>query len=128
MPVEHSVDPDEWLVFSRAFETINDRDLLNQRRRLEAHPHFKSYFNQLFEFTEVSTVEVSQQGVALLAERYPFGKRSRRALVVAPNALAVREMAFLFKVLDEQYPDKRRARFEGVEAARRWLQVPVQEL
>lgn len=127
MPIEHSVDPDEQLIFSRAFGTLNDRDLLKQRRRLKAHPLFHSYFNQLLEFAEVRNVELSEDGVALLAERYPFGDRSRRAFLISPNAAARREIADLIKLLDEQHADERRAAFDDVEVALQWLQEPLEE-
>ena len=130
MPVEHSIDHDERLVFSRAFGAIDDQDLLNQRRRLTAHPRFEPHFDQLFEFTEVVDVQLSAYGVALLADRQPFGPHSRRAFVTTADSRAAQQMLGVYERLDEKYPDELRAYFDGVKAARVWLQSqsPVHEL
>lgn len=128
MPVEHSIDPDKHLVFSRAFGSIRDTDLLNQRRRLQAHPHFEPGFDQIFELLEHLEAEVSSYGIALLADRRPFGPHSLRAFVVMPDLFDAPEVAQMLQLLEERYPDERRATFPSVELARHWLNSSTHRL
>lgn len=80
--------------------------------------------NQLFDFSDVEKVELTSQGIRLLANRNPFGPGSRRAFIVKPGALAMYGMARMFQILTDQHPDELTVQFDHEQSAKAWLGIP----
>jgi len=77
--------------------------------------------DQLFLLNNVSKVELTSEGTRLLADRNPFGERSKRAIVVEPEAVAVFGMMRMFQLLTDNHPDELRVQFNHESEARAWL-------
>jgi len=121
MPVSFEVDTQHRAVISRAWDTLTDGDLLEHQSQIEQNPSVQSDFNQLFDFREVTTVDLSSLGVRMLAGRNPFGEGAKRAFVVQPGALAMFGMMRMFQILTEDHPDELRVQFNEITAARAWV-------
>ncbi len=124
MPADYVIDVDAGAVISRAWGVLTDFDLLDHQRRLGADPAFKPGFNQLFNFSDVTLVELTAEGIRTLAERNLFRAGARRAFLVHPGALTMFGLLRMFEILTSQYPDELRVEFNHVDAAREWLGLP----
>lgn len=82
MPAEYRIDESRGCVLSHARGVVTDDDLLGHQRRLIAEPGFRSDLNQLWDVRNLDGVEVTVGAIRTLAQLNPFGKGSRRALLV----------------------------------------------
>ena len=82
MPADYLIDRAIGVVFSRAWGVLTDADLLEHQRRLGLDPEFNPSWNQLFDFHEVTDVQVTAAGIRTLAERNLFRTGSHRAFTV----------------------------------------------
>lgn len=124
MPAEYLIDRSIGVVFSRAWGVLTDADLLDHQRRLGQDPEFDPSLNQLFDFHEVTVVEVTGIGIRTLAERNLFRAGACRAFTVRPGAVALFGLMRMFQILTSEYPDELRVHFGDVREAQQWLGIP----
>lgn len=126
MPADYHIDIALSEVFSKAWGTLSDSDLLEQQRLIKNDPAFSPEFNQLFDFMEVTQVSLTSEGIQLLASRAVFGMGAKRAFVITPGAMAVFGMMRMFQILTDDYADELRVQFDHIDEARSWLGMPKQ--
>lgn len=124
MPVDHLINRELGVVLSRAWGVLTDDDLLGQQRRLGQDPDFEPRLNQLFDFREVTDVQVTGHGIRVLAERDLFHEDARRAFIIHPGALLMFGMMRMFENLTAEFPDEMRVQFDHIGKAREWLGLP----
>jgi hypothetical protein len=124
MPVDHMVNRELGVVSSRAWGVLTDGDLLEQQRGLGQDPEFEPNLNQLFDFRDVTDVQVTANGIRVLAERDPFHEDARRAFIIHPGALVMFGLMRMFENLTTDYPDELRVQFDHIKTAREWLGLP----
>jgi hypothetical protein len=121
VPADFVLDPANQVVFSRAWGTLTDADLLDHQRRLKAHPDFKPCFNQVFDFESVTQADVTPDGMRVLARGNAFGRDARRAFVVISPLMY--GMMRMFEILTSEDPDEFRVQFDNIASARSWLGI-----
>ena len=126
MPAEYHIDSELNAIFSKAWGTLSDSDLLEHQRLIADDPAFTSELNQLFDFTEVTEVALTSEGIQLLASRDLFGLGAKRAFVVAPGAMAAFGMMRMFQIMTDEHHDELRVQFDRIGEARSWLGLPEQ--
>ncbi len=119
MPATFEIDHDHRLVRSRAWGVLVDDDLAHTQSGLRDDPAFEPDYRQLFDFTEVTDVRVTRDGLLSLAARSPFDPASRRAMVVSSDLSF--GMVRMYQMLSGRDPDFFRP-FRTVDAAIRWLE------
>ena len=124
MPAEYLIDETLGVVFSRSWGILTNIDLLEHQRRLGQDPQFKPGLSQLFDFREVTDVEVTAAGIQILADRTIFGAGARRAFIVHPGAMAMFGVMRMFQTLISDHPDELRVQFDHINKARQWIGVP----
>ncbi len=124
MPVDHQINRELGIVFSRAWGVLTDDDLLEQQRCLGQNPEFKPSLKQLFDFREVTDVQVTGHGIRALAERDQFHQDVRRAFVIHPGAQLMFGLMRMFESLTTEFPDELRVQFDHMRKAREWLGLP----
>lgn len=124
MPVDHQINRELGIVFSRAWGVLTDDDLLEQQRCLRKDPDFKPSLNQLFDLREVTDVQVTGNGIRALAERDLFHPDARRAFIVHPGAQLMFGLMRMFENLTAEFPDEMRVQFDHIGKAREWLGLP----
>ena len=124
MPAEYHIDRQSNVLFSRAWGTLSDSDLLEHQRLITNDPAFTPDLHQLFDFTEVTRVALTSAGIQLLASRDPFGVGAKRAFIVTPGAMAMFGMLRMFEILTNEHLDELRVQFDHVGKARLWLGLP----
>ena len=124
MPTKYHIDSELYTIFSKAWGTLSDSDLLEHQRLITNDPAFTPEFNQLFDLTEVTEVALTAKGIWLLASRDSFGLGARRAFVVAPGAMATFGMMRMFQIMVDEHPDELRVQFDRIDEARSWLGLP----
>ncbi len=127
MPAEYHIVESANAVFSRAWGTLSDSDLLEHQQALTTDPAFTPGLHQLFDFTEVAELTVTTGGIRLLASRNRFGAGAKRAFIVDPGAMAVFGMLRMFQILNDEHPDELRVQFDHIRKARSWLGLPEQK-
>lgn len=120
MPATFEIDHDHRLVRSRAWGVLVDDDLAYTQSGVREDPRFEANYRQLFDFTEVTDVRVTREGLSALATRTPFAPTSRRAIVVA-NDLSF-GMARMYQMLAARDPEYFRV-FRSLSSAREWLEI-----
>jgi hypothetical protein len=121
VPAAYTIDPNQRVVYSRAWGILTDGDLLGHQSRLKADPAFDPSFNQLFDFRTVTEARLTSDGVHHLARRNAFGLHSRRAFVVlSPEMYGMMRM---FEILTSDDPDELRVQFSDLAEAYRWLGI-----
>jgi hypothetical protein len=121
VPADYEIDVAAGTVFSRAWGVLTDGDLLAHQRRLRKDPAFQPSMRQLFDFREVTEVQVTGDGVRTLASANKFGKGARRAFVVKPGADAMFGLLRMFQILTTMDQDELRVQFDAIDSARNWL-------
>ncbi len=124
MPAEYVIDEQLGVVFSRAWSVLTDTDLLEHQRRLRQDPKFKPSLSQIFDFQEVTAVEITAAGVQTLADRTIFGAGARRAFIVHPGAMVMFGVMRMFQTLLSDHPDELRVQFDHINKARQWIGIP----
>ena len=124
MPAEYHIDMELKAIFSKAWGTLSDSDLLEHQRLITNDPAFTPDLNQLFDLTEVTGVELTSEGIRLLASRDPFGAGAKRAFIVNPGAMEVFGMLRMFQIMTDEHPDDLRVQFDHIGKARSWLGLP----
>jgi hypothetical protein len=97
MPAFYFIDKERRLVFSSGSGVLTLEDMLGHRSRLLKDPDFDPDFSQIFDFTNVTQVEIKSEDVLLLAETKVFSPKSHRA-VIAGNDL-VYGLSRMFEIL-----------------------------
>ena len=120
MPVSFAIDRDRTLVLSRAWGVLTDRQLIGAARALAADPGFQPHFRQLADLHAVTSVQVSGAGIRSMARVVPFGRGSRRAIVVSSDAAY--GLARMFETLRSDLADEVEV-FRSLEAALAWLKL-----
>ena len=67
MPVSYHISPLIGCIIVRLEGSINDRDLIEEQRRMFSDPLFKGYYSRLVDATEVTEFAVSAEAVRALA-------------------------------------------------------------
>mgnify|MGYP005841770073 CR=1 FL=1 len=124
MPVAYKIDSQFRVVFCRAWDVLTDSDLLECQRQISEDPDFAPDMNQLFDFSDVKSVELTSSGIRTLAYRNPFGSNAKRAFSVEPGAMAMFGMMRMFEILTGEHPDELRVQFNDLKSARAWLGLP----
>lgn len=118
MPASFTIDPERRLVRSRAWGVLVDADLLQTQRGVRGDPRFAPDFGQLYDFTDVTELRLTGEVVQALAQRSPFARDARRAVVVG-SAVAF-GMARMYQLAADRESSTFRI-FRDVESASRWL-------
>ncbi|HEY0997499.1 MAG TPA: hypothetical protein VGD77_16000 [Gemmatimonadaceae bacterium] len=121
MPATFEIDHDARLVRSRAWGVLVDDDLARTQAGVRDDPRFEPDYCQLFDFSGVTDVRLTREGLLALAAHSPYGPTARRAMVV-PNDLGY-GMARMYQMLSGRDPELFRP-FRSVEEAMQWLERP----
>lgn len=84
MPGSYLIDVARGIVFTRAWGVLVDAEVLAHGSALKNDPRFHHGLRQIADFRELTSVRVTTEGVTLAAQRNPFRRDARRALV-APS-------------------------------------------
>jgi hypothetical protein len=122
MPVKYRIDVPLRTVFTTPFGTYTDQDARQHVEDLRNEPDFESDFNQLFDASGVTSVELSGTCVREIASIRMFGEGSRRAFVAGTDV--VFGMIRMFEMLRDDFPDQIRV-FRDIDDARAWLGLPA---
>ncbi len=85
MPASFMIDVARRIVYSRAWGVLVDADLRQTQRGVREAPGFEPDFRQLYDFSEVTEVRVTSEGVQDMARHSPFVRNARRAIVVTSD-------------------------------------------
>ena len=118
MSAEYRINADLRVIFSTASGVLTDADLLEHQAKLLADSCFDRSFNQLWDLTEVSQVEVSSQALRTLARSRSFEASARRAVVAGDDL--VFGMGRMFQMLHDEAPEEMQV-FRSLDEARQWL-------
>jgi hypothetical protein len=123
MPADYLINRNIGVVFSQAWGVLTDADLLEHQRRLGSDERFDPAFHQIFDFQDVTAVELTAAGIFTLAERTLFGAGARRAFVIHPGAMTVFGLMRMFEMLTADHPDSMRVQFDHMQTALHWVGV-----
>ena len=118
MPASFQVDVDRRIVFSRGWGILVDDDLRETQKGVRESPGFTPDFSQLYDFSEVTDIRVTEETLWGLAGTSPFGLRARRAVVVASDAAF--GVARTYQAISGRQSDTFRI-FRYRDSALRWL-------
>lgn len=121
MPADFFIDRQRKIVFSKATGKLGYAEGLDHMDRLQIHPDFQPEFDQLFDFRDVTEVDLSHDDVRQLAERPVFSPRSRRAFVVS-NALSF-GVARMFQAYRDIRGESGITIFKEMKEALSWLSL-----
>lgn len=119
MPASVTIDAERKLVITTCSGTVTDEEFLDARKQVLADPAFDPSFDRLWDFSAVTTEQVSEGAVANLVRTSPYVGDIARAVVVSmsPKALA-RALEF---VSQSRRFNRRIAAFPTREAAEQWI-------
>ena len=120
MPCSYTIDLARSLVLSRGWGILTDDELLAHVRALTVDPRFARNFHQLADLRDVADVEVTALTIREMARLNPYGKGSRRAVVVTSDVLF--GMARMYQILRDEPTDEMEI-FRKLDDALRWLGV-----
>jgi hypothetical protein len=118
MPASYRIDEQEHIVYSRAWGTLTDADIVTNRNDLFRDPAFSPDLAQLYDFSGVTELALSTSTVRRLAGSSRFAATARRAIVVSTDVAF--GMARMYALLSERSEDSFRI-FRSTAAADRWL-------
>ena len=118
MPANFTIEPERRLVRSRGWGSLTDADLRQTQRELREAPEFGADFRQLYDFSEVTDLRVTGEGLRDLARHSPFARDARRAIVVASDAAY--GMVRMYQLSSDRDSEHVRI-FRDLAGAIRWL-------
>ncbi len=118
MPASYRIDTAVRVIFSKAEGLLIDEDLLTHQNRLREDPAFNWSFDQIYDFGDVTAVDVTDVTVRRLVERRPFLPSVKRAIVVKSDV--TRDLARKILAYTDADPEQMKI-FSNTGAARRWL-------
>lgn len=118
MPAQYTIDSDRRIIFSQAIGVVTADDLRDHQSRLRADPAFDAKFDQLWDLSGATEVQIEAEAIKELARARSFEAGAKRA-VVAPSDLAF-GIARMFQLLHDEAPEEVRV-FRSEADARRWL-------
>jgi hypothetical protein len=85
MPISYLIDVALRVVIAHGNGIVTDEDLIQFNESLKADPNFDPTFNQLQDFTEVTSVDVKNETIIKIVNNRFFDLSSLRAIVVNPG-------------------------------------------
>ena len=82
MPASFTIDFTRRIVFSRAWGILVDDDLRQSQKGVRETPGFERDFRQLYDFTDVTDVQVTTDALWGMVKDSPFVQSAHRAIVV----------------------------------------------
>lgn len=122
MPASFTIDLARRIVFSRGWGILVDDDLRQTQKGVRETPGFEPDFRQIYDFSDVIDVEVTQDSLWGLAGSSPFAAGARRAVVVDSNVAF--GVARMYQLMSERESSTFRI-FRDRQAALRWLEGPT---
>ena len=119
MPTSIHIDPARRLVTSTFYGRLTDQDLADHMVGLLRHPDFHGDLDQLVDARGISQLDITSQVIRESTQQDVFTSASRRAIVVAGDA--VYGMARMFQSLTSIDPDHLLVTRDMDEAIR-WLE------
>ena len=86
MPMEYAIDKAARMIFTRAWGTLTDEELLGYQRRLRADPAHNPAYSELVDFSQVEQAPVSTDAIQALADNALWEPGVRLA-IIAPTDL-----------------------------------------
>ena len=120
MPASYRIDTAVRVIFSRAEGRLTDQDLLTHQDRLREDPAFQWSFDQIYDFSDVTAIDVTDATLRRLNERLPFLRGVKRAFVASSDM--TRDLTERVSALRDVTMEQTRI-FDDLEAARRWLHL-----
>src|SRR5215475_7785898 len=121
MPLTYVIDKACRLVTSTASGVLTYADIAAHQGRLKGDPEFDPTFDQLFDGTAVTKIELTAAEVQTVARQRIFVAGSRQAF--ATSSEFAYGMARMFEIYRETAGTGRLVRvFSGLESAREWLE------
>jgi hypothetical protein len=118
MPIEHTVDVDRRVVYSRLWDVVTETDAWASAALLMNDPSFDPTFVQLSDMREVTRVDVAASTIRDLAVMRIFDPEVRRAIVVATDLqIGIGRMTTTYS----EHGDQQIALFTTVTEAEHWL-------
>ena len=103
MPADYRIDRPRRVVHCRAWGVLTDQDLTDNRVALHADPAFDPDVAVLYDFTDVTEVNVTSTALRRLAKGSRLAPTARQALVVSSEvAFGMARMYSLFGGIEEQ--------------------------
>jgi len=124
MPLSFVIDKQRGLVISTVSGVLTYADIAAHQVRLKNDPDFDPAFDQLFDGTGVTKIELTADEIRTIARQKLFAAGSRQAF--ATSSELAYGMARMFEIYRETSGTGRLMRvFNGLEEAMEWLE-PVQ--
>jgi hypothetical protein len=118
MPIEHTIDVNRRVVYSRLWDVVTEVDAWSSAASLVNDPTFDPTFVQLSDMRTVTRVDVSTDTIRQLAVMRIFDPEVPRAIVVASELQrGIGRMTTSYA----ERGDQRIALFNTVEEAEEWL-------
>jgi len=118
MPASFTIDLARRVVYSRGWGILVDDDLRETQRGVRDAVGFESDFCQLYDFSGVTELRVTGEGLREMARQSPFDRNARRAVVVDSDVAF--GMVRMFQIVgDRETPEFQI--FRDRETAQHWL-------
>jgi hypothetical protein len=120
MPAHVTIDVERKLVITVCSGTVTDEEFLEARKQFLADPTFDASFDRVWDFSAVTSEQVSEEAVERLVKTSPFVGDVSRAVVMSmsPKALA-RILEF---VSQSRQLNQRIAVFPTRQSAEQWIE------
>jgi hypothetical protein len=122
MSCDYEIDLRHRLVRCRGWGAVTHADITETRLRFTHDPAFHPDFFQLYDFREVTNIDIAADQVRDLASYAPFSRHARRAIVAPQNA--VYGLARMFATQREASGGQEQIRvFRSLAEANAWLSL-----
>ena len=120
MPADFRIDRSKRVVYCRAWGVVTNQDLADNRVGLHADPAFEPDMAVLYDFADVTDVQVTSEALGRLAQTSHLVPTARQALVVSSDvAFGLARMYAILSGNEEQ-----NLIFRDRASAVRWLESP----
>jgi uncharacterized protein with PIN domain len=117
MAARYTIDVDLGIVHTHVSGILTNEDMMGHQNTLRKDPKFKAHFNQLANFLDMDEMSVTAECIKALSDANPYGKGSKRALVVNDElAYGFARMFEMRKTTDDEV-----IVFKELKVAKEWL-------
>ena len=118
MPASFVIDHQHRIVRSKGWGVLVEADFMGTQRGLREDKQFDPTYRQIYDFSEVTSINISSSQLQSIAYASPFSPQARRAFVVSSDVAF--GMARMYSLMGDRNPETLRI-FRDRGSALSWL-------
>lgn len=124
MPIKYSIDTENKIILTRAWDEVNDEDILNHKQKLLSDPQFEAGMKEFSDCRKVTRFNISTEGInqMILSDQRDSGRLKNHVLAMILDDKLGYGLARMYEMKASQI-EANVGVFKTIEEACEWLGI-----